>query len=174
MPFFAFETEIVKPDLICYNKYINIEKDKTVAGKKLNVTRKEFQESYKRHFQLYKRTQGNDKTRRLILFYSVECGLKSLLMKNTGNNTYEELEEYCKKSQKKELAGHNIKAMLKELNPNSEYTLKNIKLKRGDRIVRPEAFNQLWRYGVAVADEEDEKRAEEILEKIAEWIHERL
>ena len=61
---------------------------------RINVTRREFQDSYRRHFKMYKETAGNDKTRRLILFYSVECGLKSLLMKDLGKDTYEEFSEW--------------------------------------------------------------------------------
>ncbi len=84
-----------------------------MANKRLNVTRREFSDSYRRHYRLYKNTIGDSKTRRLILFYSVECGLKSLIMKNTGNDTYEKLEKYCKGHGKGELVGHNIKEMLK-------------------------------------------------------------
>lgn len=138
-------------------------------GKRINVKRREFQDSYRRHFKMYKETTGNGKTRRLILFYSVECGLKSLLMKETGNDTYEEFIEYCG-NEKKELKGHNISAMLKELNPQNEYCLKNIKLKRGGSIP-PKQFNELWRYGASVSEEEEEKKAERTLNKIAEWIN---
>ncbi len=81
---------------------------------RINITRREFQDSYRRHFKMYKETSSNDRSRRLILFYSVECGLKSLLMKDLGNNTYEEFVECCG-NEKKQLTGHNISAMLKNL-----------------------------------------------------------
>ena len=141
-------------------------------GKRINVTRREFQDSYRRHYKLYKETEESVKTRRLILFYSVECGLKNLLMKDLGKNTYEEFSECCG-SEKSELRGHNISAMLKELNPQSDYCLKSIFLKRGG-AVPPKQYNELWRYGAASADENDEKRAEKTLVKIAEWIHTKL
>ena len=35
-------------------------------------------------------------------------------------------------------------------------------------------FNELWRYGAAVADIEEEEKAEKVLVKIAEWIHTKL
>lgn len=73
-------------------------------GKKLNVTRREFQNSFRSHYSYYKQSgsycSGNEKTRRLILFYAVECGLKCLIMKNTHSNSYEELVRYCNNSQK--------------------------------------------------------------------------
>ena len=97
---------------------------------RINITRREFQDSYRRHFKMYKEASSNDRSRRLILFYSVECGLKSLLMKDLGNNTYEEFVECCG-NEKKQLTGHNISAMLKNLNPQNNYSLRNIRLKRG-------------------------------------------
>lgn len=136
---------------------------------RINVTRREFQDSYHRHYKMYKETNGNDKSRRLILFYSVECGLKSLLMKDLGNNTYEEFVKCCG-TERKDLTGHNITAMLKRLNPQYSYCLRNIRLKRGG-YAPPEKFNELWRYGAASEDGEEEEKAEKTLEKIAEWIH---
>ena len=136
---------------------------------RINVTRREFQDSYRRHYKMYKETTGNDRSRRLILFYSVECGLKSLLMKDLGNNTYEEFVQCCG-NEKKELTGHNISAMLKKLNPQNSYSLRNIRLKRGG-YAPPEKFNELWRYGAAPEDGREEEKAEKTLAKIAEWIH---
>lgn len=141
-------------------------------SKRIDVTRREFQDSYRRHYKMYKETSGNDKTRRLILFYSVECGLKSLLMKDSGNNTYEEFVQYCG-SEKRELAGHNISAMLKELNPRDDFHLKKVSLKRGGSVPSKQ-FNELWRYGAATMDNNEEEKAEDTLIKIAEWIHTRL
>lgn len=140
-------------------------------SKRINVKRREFQDSYRRHYKLYRETAGSGKTRRLILFYSVECGLKSLLMKDLGKDTYEEFAECCV-GEKSELKGHNISAMIKELNPQSDYCLKSISLERGGRVL-PKQFNELWRYGAACADGEEEK-AERTLEKIAEWIRTKL
>lgn len=76
-----------------------------MANKRLNVTRREFQDSYRRHYKLYQNTNVSDKSRRLVLFYSVECGLKSLIMKETGNDTYKELESYCEISGKSQNPG---------------------------------------------------------------------
>lgn len=141
-----------------------------MVNKKINVTRREFQDSYRRHYKLYQSTDVSDKTRRLVLFYSVECGLKSLLMKEKGKNTYEEFESCSDRS----VTGHDIKAMLKEVNPRNEFVLKNISLEKGGGSVPPKKFNELWRYGAAVADAEEEEKAEKILAKIAEWIQSRL
>ncbi len=141
-------------------------------GSRINVKRREFQDSYRRHYKMYKETTGNSKSRRLLLFYSVECGLKSLLMKDLGNNTYEEFVQCCGR-EKKDLTGHNISAMLKKLNPHSSYCLRNIHLKRGG-CVPPEKFNELWRYGAETEDGDEEEKVEKTLARIAEWIHTKL
>lgn len=146
-----------------------------MTNKRINVTRREFQDSYRNHYRVYKNTSDSTKTRKLVLFYSVECGLKSLIMKETGNNTYEELEQYCScNTNKGNLTGHDIKAMLKEVNPRNDFVLKNIVLKKGGGSVQPRKFNELWRYGAEVADSEQEEEAERTLVKIAEWINTRL
>ncbi|MBM6854525.1 hypothetical protein H6B11_10205 [Mediterraneibacter glycyrrhizinilyticus] len=145
-----------------------------MANKKINVTRKEFQQSYWNHYKLYQNSNDSPKTRRLILFYSVECGLKSLIMKETGNNTYNELENYCQCNGGKRLAGHDIKAMIKEVNPRNEYILKNIRLKNSGGSVPPSRYNELWRYGAEVEDLDQEETTEKTLIRIAEWIKTRI
>ena len=58
----------------------------------INVTRKEFSESFREHYLLYRyivNSSISPKSRRLLLFYSVECGLKALIMKTYAINTYE-------------------------------------------------------------------------------------
>ena len=157
----------------CRGDFIGDNKGKEQGmSNRINITRREFQDSYRRHYKMYKQTTGSEKSRRLLLFYSVECGLKSLLMKDLGKDTYEEFVECCG-SEKKKLTGHNISEMLKELNPLSSYCLKRIPLKRGG-YAPPEKFNELWRYGAALADGDEEEKAEKVLAGIAEWIHTRL
>ena len=141
-----------------------------MADQKINVTRREFQKSYENHYQLYRSTKDSPKTRCLILFYAVECGLKSLILKQTGNNTYEQLEQYCKTNTGKHLAGHDIRAMVKEVNPRNDFALRNIRLKNKGGSVPPKRFNELWRYGAEVDDCAEEEAAEKVLFKIAEWL----
>lgn len=143
-------------------------------GKRINVTRREFQVSYRNHYLLYK-TVGpsvSPKSRRLLLFYSVECGLKSLIMKNIGKNTYEELRMYSEE-QGKHIHGHDLKTMMQEIGIEHKYPLKRICLAKEGQCA-PERYNELWRYGAGVEDAEEEVKAEKILEKVAEWIGQRL
>lgn len=144
-------------------------------GNQINITRREFQESCKYHYQLYKKTENgiSPRTKRLILFYSVECGLKSLIMKNIGKNTYEELKTFSEENGKG-IHGHDLKAMTKEVGIEHEYPLKKIRLANGGGDVLPKRYNELWRYGASIVDESEEIREEETLVKIAEWIGKRL
>ena len=141
---------------------------------KINVTRREFQQSFRNHYGLYKKSEVSvsPKTRRLLLFYSVECGLKSLILKDIGKNTYEELYKYSEENGK-HVHGHNLKEMTREVGIEHKYPLKKIRLAAGQDIMS-EHFNELWRYGASVADEEEELKAEKMLQKIAEYIGQRL
>lgn len=143
-------------------------------GKQINVTRREFQDSCKNHYLLYKTADSavSPKSRRLLLFYSVECGLKSLIMKNIGRDTYEELKKYSEE-QGKHIHGHDLKAMTEEVGIEHKYPLKRIRLIKGGQCT-PERYNELWRYGASVEDEEEEMKAEKMLEGIAEWVAQRL
>ncbi len=107
------------------------------------------------------------------MFYAVECGLKSLIMKEIGKNTYEELKEYSEACQK-HVHGHDLKAMTREMGIEHKYPLKRIRLAGEGQDVPPERYNELWRYGASVMEEDEEKRAEKTLRAIAEWIEQRL
>lgn len=79
---------------------------------------------------MYKNT-GTDMpyhSRLLMLFYSVECGLKSLILKKIGKNTYEDLKFYYEINGKK-VPGHDLKAMTKEVGIETRFPLKKIQLK---------------------------------------------
>ena len=140
-----------------------------MSNKKINITRREFLNSYRNHYRLYCTTAAAEspKTRRLILFYAVECGLKSLIMKQTGNNTFQQLEQYCQTNPGKKITGHDIRAMIREVNPQDAFILRDIRLKNGGGSVPPNRYNELWRYGPEVEDSIQEEDAEKILVKIA-------
>ena len=142
---------------------------------KINITRSEFRKSFQNHYTMYVNTDEGmpERTRCLILFYAVECGLKSLILKNIGKNTYQEMQEYYDLCGKK-MHGHDLKEMTREVGIETAYPLKSIKLDK-DRHIKPKQYNELWRYGAAVEDEEEEeKREEKTLLRIAGWIRQRI
>lgn len=140
----------------------------------INITRCEFQRSFINHYGMYKKT-GTDMpyhSRLLMLFYSVECGLKSLILKKIGKNTYEDLKFYYEINGKK-LPGHDLKAMTKEVGIETMFPLKKIQLKGGG-FVLPGKYNELWRYGAGIENVEEEQSEEKTLVRIAEWLLSRI
>ena len=88
------------------------EKKQDKIQSQINITRSEFQRSFRNHYTMYQKSGTNMPyhSRLLILFYSVECGLKSLILKNIGKNTYEDLKFYYERNGKK-APGHDLKAV---------------------------------------------------------------
>lgn len=141
---------------------------------KLNITRKEFLHSFKEKYKLYCEMQKQKtypKERRLILFYSVECGLKSWIMKNEMLNDYYDLEKYARKKSV-DVASHNIKEMLKDRNME-RYLLKDLKTSQGVKV-HPKDYNQFWRYAAQSGDPELEDKMEKVMGDIAGFLYKRM
>ena len=68
------------------------------------------------------------------------------------------------------ITGHDIRAMIREVNPQDAFILRDIRLKNGGGSVPPNRYNELWRYGPEVEDSIQEEDAEKILVKIADWL----
>lgn len=150
------------------------EKKQGKTQSQINITRSEFQRSFKNHYGMYKKT-GIDMpyhSRLLMLFYSVECGLKSLILKQIGKNTYEDLKSYYEINGRK-VPGHDLKAMTKEVGIETRFPLKKIQLKSGG-FVLPGKYNELWRYGAGIENVEEEQNEEKTLVRIAEWLLQRI
>ena len=150
------------------------EKKQGKIQSQINITRSEFQRSFKNHYTVYKET-GTDipyRSRLLMLFYSVECGLKGFILKKIGKNTYDDLKSYYEATGKR-TPGHDLKAMTKEVGIESRFPLKQIRLKGGGSVL-PGKYNELWRYGAGIEDVEEEKREEKTLVQIAEWLLKRM
>jgi len=142
----------------------------------INITRKEYRESCKNHYVAYFKLSEDEKYQRpgrLLLFYAVECGLKCLIMKDENLADYNALQKYAENIRRREIAGHNIKAMLINRNLEGKYILKDIRLAKGGKVSSDE-FNQLWRYGAKVLDEEEGKKNEKVLRQIVEYLLKRI
>lgn len=150
------------------------EKKQDKIQSQINITRSEFQRSFRNHYTMYQKSGTNMPyhSRLLILFYSVECGLKSLILKNIGKNTYEDLKFYYERNGKK-APGHDLKAMTKEVGIESSFPLKRIRLKGGGSVL-PGKYNELWRYGAGIEDVKEEQSEEKTLVRIAEWLLQRI
>jgi len=144
---------------------------------------REMQRAWRQNFQAYDRTEPKQRTNahRLLLFYSIECGLKAMLMKNEAACCT----DVCAKVIK---CGHNINDLIDALYAGHNLKIPHkIMIKAGGsssrRSVNSEEINQMWRYGgeathtqngqgdlVDLSDEALEKQ----LLKISVWIREAL
>lgn len=111
----------------------------------------------------------------LLLFYSVECGLKSILMKR---------KRLTSTIQDQTLLSHNFAPLIKELrlprsvvgeightNDRSQPKPPNFRLNRDKSTWEMSEAHQAWRYGIRV-NPEDQKILVEWLEKVCIWIKE--
>lgn len=82
---------------------------------KIVADKRDYRKAYVRHkIASEKMDECSKYSKNLLLFYSIECGLKYLLMHKWDIRSTKEIE---KDREKKELLGtHNLKLILKELN----------------------------------------------------------
>ena len=135
----------------------------------ISVKLHELKKIYKKHFECYKSINGYDKSKRLLLFYSVECGLKCLILKDIGQSTTDAIFQHYKYDILKS-DGHNIKLMIKLLGFEGTFNLKSIDSKNFITSVGPSQYNQMWRYGIDIEPNGKEQSVEVELVRIAEWL----
>lgn len=138
--------------------------------------RKDLKNSFKKHYNVYKTIKDascHPMSKRMLLFYAVESGLKCLLLDQIHKNTTLDLQEYhgfdfLKKH------GHDINKLLKlvKIGDSKQYMLTSIPVPRSwpPRTIEPEELHQIWRYGIEMGITEQEKQAEEKLRNIAAWL----
>jgi hypothetical protein len=118
--------------------------------------------------------QPRTNAHRLLLFYAVECGLKTAIMKR---ERIKRTDESMKNGDFKEF-GHDINKLLTYLHTTPELYLQETELtslkpfpqtreSETKRPVKPADFNQMWRYG---GHSEKDENIEKQLEKIIQWL----
>ncbi len=113
----------------------------------------------------------------LLLFYSVECGLKSILMKRNRLTSTAQIQDQT-------LLSHNFAPLIKELrlprsvvgdightNDKSQPKIPSFRLDRDRSSWEMSKAHQAWRYGIRV-NSQDQKILVEWLEKVCNWIKE--
>lgn len=133
----------------------------------------DYRNAYNKHFHAFSNwgATGSDTSRRLLLIYSVECGLKFMLMESMriyrGSEAREDIEKL--------LYSHNIHRLLKELKLAGQYSFPLIHTVHGD-CVGPDTYHQMCRY--AIQPEERDKALvlhyDDQLEQILNWLKERV
>ncbi len=82
----------------------------------LIADKRDYRKGYKKHYELYKRLKSNNSdinSRRLLLVYSVECGLKYMLLDKWREENPRKIFESEDESKKRILKSHNLEKILK-------------------------------------------------------------
>jgi hypothetical protein len=131
----------------------------------LCAKKSDLKRAFIKHYELYNSLQPNhhQMTRKLILFYAIETGLKYYLLGIIHKSNTDELHQYY------DDIGHDIRRMLKEANRGGQFILEGF-LTEGKQWAEPGQFHQMWRYGIRAKETGDENKAETVLKKIVEWL----
>jgi hypothetical protein len=136
---------------------------------RLPATRRNLQQAFDKHKACYDSLKGNhDRSRRLILFYAVETGLKVFLLDKIGKYSVEDLIHHHEYSYLKD-NGHDIMRMLKSASIDGQYKLKTLQCENSIQV-EPHQYHQLWRYGLDVANGSDEQHAESVLCGVVDFL----
>lgn len=139
----------------------------------LQADQRDYKNAFKKHRHAYINWQaaGSDFSKRLILTYCVECGLKYEIMKQ--ENLFQTAD--AQDPIKSELRSHDLRKLLKRLNKAGMYAFPPIKTNR-DETVSPETYHQLCRYCIRLGDNYITaiKQFDSTLENIVKWIEERI
>ena len=133
---------------------------------KIRADQKNYKKAFEKHLNSYLNGENvSDPSKRLLLAYCVECGLKYRIMeKNRIQRVSQaniELSEV--------LGTHDMKRMLKELGMTGTYRFKNFTTEYGDNITT-ENYHQMCRYAIEPKEESfgKVKEFELVLRDIAE------
>lgn len=142
----------------------------------LIADKRDYRKGYTKHYGLYKKLNDVNSDvigRRLLLAYSVECGLKYLLLDRWHEENPKRILESEDNKKKEILKSHNLEKMLKELGQQGNFKFVQLKTVHRDSA-SSETYHQLYRYGIRLQEGEQgkEKKLEETLNSIACWIAE--
>lgn len=135
---------------------------------RIQANKKNFKGAFKKHAYTYEKIQdGSDITKRLILCYCVECGLKYLIMDENRIFRITQADE--------ELSGilgsHDFRILLKAIKKAGIYQFEDFQTEYGD-IVNAGNYHQLCRYCVDARNIRDIRAYDLTLSKIAGWLKE--
>lgn len=142
----------------------------------LIADKRDYRKGYKKHYELYKQLKtehSNVNSRRLLLIYSVECGLKYMLLDKWRIENPQKIFESKDEKKKEILKSHNLEKILKELGQQGNFKFPQLETVHKN-YVTSEKYHQLYRYCIRIQDKEREKeeKLEEILKNVACWIEE--
>mgnify|MGYP004576863305 CR=1 FL=1 len=142
----------------------------------LIADKRDYRNGYKKHYESYKRMKNdnsNINSRRLLLIYCVECGLKYMLLDKWRENNPKRILDGTDEKKKSILKSHNLEKILKELGQQGNFKFSQLETVHKDQVVS-EAYHQLYRYCIRIQEKEHDKeeKIEETLKNVACWIEE--
>lgn len=143
----------------------------------LLADKKDYKRGYCKHKVAYEymvKTKGNMYSRCLLLLYSVECGLKWILLDRWRIDNPKRILENKNDERREILASHNLEKILNQVN-QSRFHFPQIRTNHKDNVTSEDA-HQMYRYGINVDDRDQDKlgKYEEVLSDVAEWIGEEM
>lgn len=141
------------------------------SSKKIHVGVNELRQAFHAHRQSAAAAQIKPISAYLLLFYAVECGLKSIWLKQNKLQTTEQIPDSTLLSKD----GHNLDRWVKELKISASQVgaTPDFYLKKGGSSLKIEKAHQAWRYNIRIKPE-DEKVLVEWLNSICNWIKENI
>ena len=142
----------------------------------LIADKRDYRRGYKKHYELYKRLKNDNSdinSRRLLLIYSVECGLKYMLLDKWHEENPKRILDGTDEKKKDILKSHNLEKILKELGQQGNFKFPQLETVHRN-MVMSETYHQLYRYCIRIneKDQNKEERLEESLRNVACWIEE--
>lgn len=137
---------------------------------KIQANRKNYRGAYKKHAYTYGKIQdGSDITKRLVLCYCVESGLKYLIMEDRNIVKISQADEEISGV----LGSHDFRVLLKAVGRAGTYQFKNFQTEYGD-TVNTGNYHQICRYCINAKDMNDVYEYDKTLNEIAEWLKEEI
>lgn len=135
---------------------------------RLQASRKNYRGAYQKHAYTYAHLQdASDLTKRMILCYCVECGLKYLIMEDRKIAKTAQADAECASI----LASHDFRVLLKALRQAGRYSFADFRTEYGD-CVNSENYHQLCRYNIEAKAMGDIREYDSTLKKIEQWLRE--
>lgn len=137
----------------------------------IHVGSSELRKSFHAHIQVVLAQSNKSSSSHLLMFYAVECGLKSIWLKRNKLIGTDRIQDQTLLTKD----GHNFAIWIKELRvpPTIGNKIPDFHLDRGGSSWDIGKAHQAWRYGVRMKSE-DEKAVVEWLENLCDWIKEKI
>lgn len=137
--------------------------------------KKDYKTGYQKHLSAYRYLNVSNNTilsRCLLLVYSVECGLKCMLLTKWREDNPKEILADKNDTRYPIIKSHNLQELLKELG-QTRFRFPQIKTVHKDFVSSAE-YHQLCRYGIKVKESDKIRQYEQVLNDIIEWIGEEI